>query len=88
MKKPVEHEVVQGTLGRYELVKELECDDTSFTFGALDKSGERMFLKISYDPSYVSPWYDAYLEHLREINRRLVNNFYLKESFGYAKEAK
>ena len=84
MKKPVEHDIVQGTLGRYELGKELNTGDTSFAFEAFDETGKRVFLKITYDPSDAKPWYNAYLEYLKEINRRLAKDLYLKQKSVYA----
>lgn len=82
--KPAEHDIVQGTLGKYELGRELNTGDTSYAFEAYDKNRKRVFMKVTYDPKSAKPWYNAYLEYLKEINRRLARDLYLKQKSVYA----
>lgn len=86
MQKPFEHDTVIGNLGKYKLGKDLNggMGNTAYAFEAFDETGKRVFLKIIHDPSTSKPWYNEYLSYLKEMNRRLANDFFLKQKSVYA----
>ncbi len=65
--------------GNYIIDKLLRRGAFASAYKASETSGRPVFLKIYKSPGKLTPWYDEYLSHEKEIKRRIVNSRVAKE---------
>ncbi len=69
-------EVIRGTKGSYEVVREITEGNMAWALEAkdIDHDGKRIFLKYYKSPTPTVDWYNDYISYVGEINRRLEEN--------------
>lgn len=58
----------------YEIVRELNRGAFAFAYEAKRPSGERVFFKQYKSPTVMVPWYAGFVEHQKELKRRITDD--------------
>ncbi len=69
-------EIIEGSKGKYEIVREITEGNMAWALEAkdIDHGGKRIFLKYYKSPTPTVDWYNDYIAYVGEINRRLEEN--------------